>query len=317
MPCASFVMNFPRNLFMGRIPHVYRLLRLLVLSLLLVQQGCTSSPSKPWTPHVTEDVRTTIHTIGLAVAVELPLVINALRVTVESPSEDTTATYAKRKACNWSAKWLTSTGETAGVGAKMGDLGIFVITTTAGAMLVVTPVVAAAGAVAGAIEAPSSEETQVHSVFKVEDMIHRLQNHVLKHVTDWTDISVIPLLKTANDPLGGQEIVPTRGSQPDALLRIQLKSIDLRGSFDVDPLLALNLDVQVTLVASSVSTPLYMHSFHYVTGARRLTEWIVDDNQGFRETVDLSLARLAELMVDNLFLIHPFNYEHRRVRDGS
>ena len=252
-----------------------------------------------------------IRTIRVAVTVELPVVAGELQVTVESPSEYTTATYAKLKAWQWSKTWLDKTQYIPPI--------FWFSTVTAGAMLVLTPVVAAAGAVAGAIEAPSAEETQVHSVFTVGDLVHRLQNHVLTQVTERTDISVATILGTVPNPLGGREAVSASGvSQPDAILRIQLKSIDLRGSFDVDPLLALNLDVQVTLVASSAATPLYTHSFHYVTGARRLTEWrTADVEQGFRETVDLSLARLAELMVDDLFLTHPFVHEHRRVRDGS
>ena len=155
-------------------------------------------------------------------------------------------------------------------------------------------------------------------MLQVEDLIHRLQNYVLTQVTDRTDISVSPLSRTANAPLGDRETVPASGVfQPDALLRILVQSIDLRGPFDVDPPLALHLEVQATLMAPSAATPLYTHAFQYVTGARRLTEWTADDAQVFRGTVDLSLARLAELMVDDLFLTYPFVHEHRRVRHGS
>ena len=299
---------------MSPIPCVYWLSRLLILSVLMVQQGCTTSSMKPWAPHVAEDVRAAIRTIGVAVAADLPLVAVELRV-VEYPSE--TARYARRKASNWSENWLN--------GSILNEIGGggFLGTTIVGAMLVVTPVVWGAGAVAGAIEAPPAKEKQVHGVLQYEDLIHRLQNHVLTHVTERTDMSVVPLPRTANDPLGDRETVSASGvSQPDAILRIHLKSIDLRGASDIDPFLALHLDVQATLVAPSAVTPLYTHSFHYVTGARRFTEWTAEgaqsfDAQVFHETLDLSLARLAELMVDDLFLTHPFIHEHRRARDGS
>ena len=154
-------------------------------------------------------------------------------------------------------------------------------------------------------------------MLQVEDLIHRLQNHVLTHVTERTDMSVAPLPRTMNDPLGDRETVPASSvSQPDAILRIRVQSIDLQGSSDIDPLLALNLDVQATLEAPSAVAPLYRRSFHYVTGARRFTEWTVDNAQVFHDTVDLSLARLAELMVDDLFLTHPFVHEHLRVKHG-
>jgi hypothetical protein len=189
-------------------------------------------------------------------------------------------------------------------------------------MLVVTPVVASAGAVYGAIEAPSSEavesqEAQVRGVLQAEHLIQRLQHNVLKQVTDRTDISVATLPREASDQIGDREAVPASGvPEPDTMLMIQLRSIDLRGKFDVDPPLALHLEAQVTLTAPSAATPLYTHAFHYVTGASRLTEWTADDAKIFREAVERNLARLAELIVDDLFLTHPFVHEHQRARHG-
>ena len=313
-PSYKVCHDFPSEHFHGSYSMRVPAIRLLIILVLMVQQGCTAAPLKqwgPWSPHVAEDVRATIRTIGVAVAEELP------RVTVELPSKGA-ASGARRKAGKWSENWLMSIGEAAKVHPPAE-----IFTTTAGAMLVVTPVVAAAGAVYGAIEAPSAkaveaQEAQVRGVLQVEDLIHRLQNYVLTQVTDRTDISVSPLSRTANAPLGDRETVPASGVfQPDALLRILVQSIDLRGPFDVDPPLALHLEVQATLMAPSAATPLYTHAFQYVTGARRLTEWTADDAQVFRGTVDLSLARLAELMVDDLFLTYPFVHEHRRVRHGS
>jgi hypothetical protein len=174
----------------------------------------------------------------------------------------------------------------------------------------------------GAIEAPSAEavesqEAQVRGVLQAEDLIHRLQDHVLKQVTDRTDISIATLPREASDQIGHRETVSTSGvPQPDTMLMIQLKSIDLRGKFGVDPLLALNLEAQVTLTPPSAATPLYTHAFQYVTGARRLTEWTADDAKGFHEAVELSLARLAEWIVDDLFLTYPFVHEHTKARYG-
>ena len=308
------------------------LVRLLMFSIFLVQPGCTTSPLKPWEPHVTEDMRATIHTIGVVVGEELPrrtvlnrygeaqhpldvaLAEDPLRVPVESHSE--TASYARRTAGKWVDTWVMWAGD-------VGRTPDVLATSSALAMLVVTPVVWGAGAVAGAIEAPSAKEEQVHGVLQIEDLILRLQNHVLMHVTERTNMSVAPLPRTANDPLSDRETVSASGvSQLDAILRILVQSIDLRGSSGIDPLLALHLDVQATLVAPLAATPLYTRSFHYVTGARRFTEWTAEgaqsfDAQVFHETLDLSLARLAEMMVDDLFLTHPFVHEHRRVKDGS
>ena len=288
-----------------RVPAI---IRVLILSLLMLQQGCTTSPWMTWSPHVTEDVRAKVRTIGVVVAEELP------RVTLDLPSKGA-ASGAGRKAGKWSGNWVMSAGSIAGQGREFG-------LTTGAAMLAVTPVVASAGAVYGAIEAPSAEavesqEAKVRGVLQAEDLIHRLQHHVLKQVTGRTDISVATVPREASDQLGHGETVPARGvSQPDTMLMIQLQSIDLRGKFDVDPPLALHLKALVTLTGPSAATPQYTHPFHYVTGARQLTEWTADDARVFREAVDLSLARLAELIVDDLFLAHPFIHEHTKARHG-
>ena len=289
----------------------------LVLSVLMLQQGCTATPIswRPWSPHVTEDVRAKIPTIGIVGAEELP------RVTLDLPSKGA-ASGAGRKAGKWSGNWAMAAGTVAAGGARSGEGVIFGLTTAA-AMLVVTPVVASAGAVYGAIEAPSAEavgsqEAKVRGVLQAEDLIHRLEHHVLKQVIDRTDISVATLPRKASDPFGNRETIPARGvPQPDTMLMIQLQSIDLRGKFDVDPPLALHLNALVTLTGPSAATPQYTHPFHYVTGARRLTEWTADDAKGFHEAVELSLAQLAELIVDDLFVTYPFVHEHQRARHGS
>jgi hypothetical protein len=297
----------PRSLFSCHIPCVYSLACLLILSVLMFQQGCTATP---WKPHGTEDVRVKINTIELAVAEELP------RVTVELPSKGA-ASGAGRKAGKWSRDWAMTAAGIVGQGREVG-------LTTSTAMLVVTPVVASAGAVYGEIEAPSaavveSQEAQVRGVLQAEDLIRRLQRFVLTQVTDRTDILIAPLPKESSDQIGHRETLPaSEMPQPDAMLKILLKSIDLRGTFDVDPPLALHLNTEVTLTAPSATPPLYTHVFQYVTGARRLTEWTADDAKGFREAVDLSLALLVELIVDDLFLVHPFVHEHRRaLRHGQ
>jgi hypothetical protein len=108
-------------------------------------------------------------------------------------------------------------GAVAEGGARSGEGVIFGL--AAAAMLVVTPVVASAGAVYGAIEAPSAEavgsqEAKIRGILQAEDLIHRLQHHVLKQVIDRTDISVATLPREASDPFGNRETIPARGGAP-------------------------------------------------------------------------------------------------------
>jgi hypothetical protein len=272
-----------------------------VLFLLLLQEGCMAATWEVWSPHVTEEARATIRTIDIVVTEELP------RVSLELPSKGALS-GAGRKSGKWAGNWAMSA---LGAAVHGRELGL----TTGAAMLVITPVVASAGAVYGAIEAPSAEsvessEAQVRHVLRAEDVIDRLQHHVRRQVIDRTDIMAVSLSRATSGQGGLLDIVPADGgSQADSMIRIRVKSIDLRGTFDVDPPLALHLVAQVTLSMPS-ATPVYAHDFRYVTGARRLTEWTANEAKSFFTTVDFSLAQLAELIVDDLLLIHPFHHDH-------
>ncbi|MBH0198418.1 MAG: hypothetical protein HP497_03240 [Nitrospira sp.] len=94
------------------------------------------------------------------------------------------------------------------------------------------------------------------------------------------------------------------GRQPKSILRIQLTSLELHGPYEVDPELALQLEAEVTLATPPAGSPVYR--FRYVTRALRLSEWVANDAKLFTEAVNLSLARLAELIVDDLFLTYDF-----------
>jgi len=168
-PSCKLNHDVPRNLFIGQIPCLYSLSRFLILSVFMVQQGCTTpplEPSMPWSPHIKEDVRAKISTIGVRVGEKLH------SVTVELPSKGA-ASGARRKARMWSSSWVSSPSEALAQQAgkeSPGLDGLLLTTTAAGAILVLTPVVAVAGAVMGAFEAPAAPGT----VNRELDCLHRM-----------------------------------------------------------------------------------------------------------------------------------------------
>jgi hypothetical protein len=283
----------------------------LSLSILLGLQGCTITPPKPWSPHITEEQRAKIHAIEITVSEEFP------RVTLDLPSKGPTS-GAGRKAGKWSGNWAKAAGLVAMSG--QGNAAILSLALAA-AMLAVTPAVASAGAVYGAIEAPSaksveSQETQVQVALQSAQLIRQLENQLLTRVREYTDLeAILPIQKTDDRSIHREEVPTT--VRADRILRVQLHSIDLQGPFDVNPSLELHFNVGVTLVEDSDAPAQYTRSFQYVIGFRQLTEWTANDGKLFRESIDLGLARLAELIVDDLFLTYPFVHEHRGVHHGS
>lgn len=270
----------------------------LILLLFILQQGCATTPTESWETPLTEDTRRTILTVGIMVSEELP------RVTVDLPSKGA-ASGAGRKAGKWAGNWAMTSVHVAGAGREFG-------VTTGAAMLAVTPVVVGAGALYGAIEAPSaraveSQEAQVRGVLHADALIGDLEQHVFGYTRDRTDFIPVLLPRNLADTARG---APDTGTNPDARLKITLKSVQLRGAFDVDPPLSLYLETDVTLLSPQDPTAIYSRSFHYQTGTRQLTEWTANDAALFREVVSTSLSRLTELIVDEVFLTVSIDHEH-------
>jgi len=164
--------------------------------------------------------------------------------------------------------------------------------------------------VKGAFESPSAEsvdssEAQVRGILQAEDLLQRLREQVLKEVADKTEIIVSGRLQ-AGDTIAAlkQAVGPGERRQPDSVLRIQLQSLELHGPYEVDPELALHLEAEVTLTTAPAGRAIYTSPVRYVTRALRLSEWVENDAKLFTEAVNLSLARLAELIVDDILLTY-------------
>jgi hypothetical protein len=283
------------------------LLATIMISAALMLPGCAGQK------FLTEDIRGNIHRLEVEITEELP------RVTLWLPSKGA-ASGAGRKAGKWAGNWAMTAGFVLGSGA-LSVPTVIITGAVAGAMLALTPVVAIAGAVKGAIESPSAEsvesnEAQIQGILQAEDLLRRLQKQVLNQVTDRTEITILARPRAAATQGGEAGAIASRENlQPDSRLSIQFKSLNLLGAYEIDPLLALHLEAEVTLTALPALTPLYTRPFLFVTGAHRLSEWTAQDATLFTEALDLGLARLAELIVDDLFVTYRF--VHERSDEGN
>jgi len=247
-------------------------------------------------PRVTEDVRAKIRTIGIVVSEELPSVALDRSVSIDHHDRPLTGPASSRP------------------GLKEGDLGGLAVMapTELGAALTAALIGAAVVYGAGTLieetkkpsaEAVKSGEAQVHGALLSEYLIHQLEKQALAQVTERTDVMATILPKDAGNQAGPREAATATDGQPDARLTIILTSAELRRTLsDADPPLALQVEARVTLTGPSAGLRPHRDSYRYVTGARRLTEWTAEHAKGLREAVDVSLAWLAELMVDDLFL---------------
>lgn len=326
-------MTISRFHFTWQSPSVSSLVTLVIVSALVLQSCATPTPRQP-------PPRGDAQILEIEVTEQLP------RITLELPSKGA-ASGAGRKSGKWAGNWAMASAIVTGSGFYGGNVITMMATAVVGgAMLALTPVVAAAGAVKGAFESPSTEsvesgEAQVRGILQAEDLPQRLREQVLKEVADKTSIilagqhqaedTIVAQEKAAGPGEGrqpdrvhdvdlewllyghhkvgpGEEHQPKsilrtgEGHQPKSILKIQLKSLELRGPYEVDPELALHIEAEVTLATPPAGSPIY--TFRYVTRALRLSEWVANDATLFTEAVNLSLARLAELIVDDLLLTY-------------
>ena len=316
-------MTISRFHFTWQSPSVSSLATLVIVSALVLQSCATPTPRQP-------PPRGDVHILEIEVTEQLP------RITLELPSKGA-ASGAGRKAGKWAGNWAITSAMVAGAGFYGGNLiTALAAAVVGGGMLALTPVVATAGAVKGAFEAPStasveSGEAQVRGILQAEDLPLRLRVQMLKEVADKTSItiagrpqagdSIVAHKETASPGEGRQpdrvhdsdlewllygnfKVGPGEERQPKSILRIQLTSLELHGPYEVDPELALHIEAEVTLATPPAGSPIY--TFRYVTRALRLSEWVATDATLFTEAVNLSLARLAELIVDDLLLTYDF-----------
>lgn len=271
-------------------------LSILVLTIFILQQGCVSTePPRLKTSQLSEEERTSIRTVGIAVSEQLP------PMTLELPSKG-----ALRGAGLRAGKWTG--GFLQGI-ANSGDAMQITIW-----FLPLAPVVAVAGAFSGAIEASSAAtvetmEMQVRRVLQDERLIGEFGKQVHDHITNRTVVVPTLLPKAGIDDADGGD-TKTR-AQPDARLTIVLTSVGLQGASDVNPPLTLHLETKVTVIyqkpytrSEHVGTS-YSRTIRYESKARTLAEWTADGGSLLRKSVEVSLAQMAARIVGDVFLGHP------------
>jgi len=283
------------------------IINILLLSLFLGQQGCVPTVKgggaqmlyeQHRSPRVTEEVRAKIRTIGVVVSEELPNMSLDRSVSIDRHDRPLTGPASSRPGLKEEDLRPLMNNPILGLPATM----------LLGALFGGATVYEYVGTLIEETEKPSAEavksgEAQVHGALLSEYLIHRLKKQVLAQVTERTDVEATILPKDAGDQTNHREAVTAKGGQPDARLTIVLTSAELRRTLsEIDPPLALQVEARVTLTGPSTASRPHQDSFRYVTGARRLTEWSAEDAKGLREAIDVSLARLAELIVDDLFL---------------
>ncbi|MFQ5958620.1 MAG: hypothetical protein ACE5LF_04550 [Alphaproteobacteria bacterium] len=267
--------------------------------MLLAAAGCAeraerSKPLSALPPPPREDIRARIGVVGVAVAAEA-----TRRDFQKPPGKGKGAAIGAAQGFGGSIL-LGMSGGGGGdpqVGALLAALGI-----------AFAPVAAVGGLVVGAVKGVPAEEVaaaeaalaraidELGADRALQERVYRLvREHAARDAVMLTELATVEPDATVASPVGGKI---------DSLLAIGVPSLALVGSGKINPPLVLVARAKVSLRDAAGGTRLYHTQVEFIGAAHTFTEWAADDARLFRAEIDRALGRLAEKIVDEVFLLY-------------
>ena len=272
----------------------------LTAALLLATAACTERTDRPrplsaLPPPPTEDVRAKIGVVGVAAADE------ATRRDFQKPP-------GKGKGAAIGAAQGFGGSIIGGLyaGASSGDPFLFALGTALG--IAFAPVAAVGGMVVGAVKGVPADEVAAAEVTFTRAIAElgvdrALQQRVYRLVREHTGRDAVMLTELAMvEP--DAIVAPVVGGTIDSLLAIGVPSLTLVGDGNINPPLVLVARAQTSLRDAPGGTRLYHTRVEFIGAAHTFTEWAADDARLFRAEIDRALGRLAERIVDEVFLLY-------------
>ena len=251
----------------------------LSIALLLLQWGCAHAPPpRPFRPTLSEEVRTTLGTIGVVPADVIP---------------ETQFKGPTRGRLHGAWKGAMEALEGAGGGMGVGGPGAIIV------IPIVIGVFAVTGMTVGAIMAESGSEvkeveatlTKAPGELKVQETF---RDRVLQEAREQTRHNFVLIQDQAPySSLADKGI--------DTVLEVGLVGLRFEGE-GVNPKLTLVMNVRARLVRVQDETNVYSDNWTYSASGRKFTKWAADNAKQFREEVDRACQSLAEQIVKQLFL---------------
>ncbi len=170
------------------------------------------------------------------------------------------------------------------------------------------PVAAVGGLVVGAVKGVPAEEVAVAeaALSRAIDELgadRALQQRVYRLVGEHTGRKAVMLTEVVNVERDAP-FAPLAGENIDSLLAIGVPWLALVGDGNINPPLVLVARAKVSLRDAAGGTRLYHTRVEFIGAAHTFTEWAADDARLFRAETERALDRLAEKIVDEVFLLY-------------
>lgn len=213
---------------------------------------------------------------------------------------------AGRGSANWAGKAFAAPfsgggGRCSGDGCGIAALIILALAVTA------ATVGGIAGGVAGAVKAePAKKVDEAESI--INEAIAKLKiqetfrDHFVKEAQEKTRgrFTVLEGYGPASiDQKATYGHLANRGI--DTIVQISVIRFGLTGKWEINPLLSLEMDVQVKVIQVRDEKELFSEIFHYTGGQQLFSEWCVDNARPLNDEFDLCYRSFSDKIITALF----------------
>jgi hypothetical protein len=175
-------------------------------------------------------------------------------------------------------------------------------------LLLLSPVVAGVGAIAGAAEADTEEQVKarieiIHARTETSDIARRFQEKGEEVATQYEEFSsmIVPVTRSAD--LSEIQFGQMRQQKIDTVLQLGISDISSHAAEDVycDPALALNIQTRLKLFSID-GKPVYSTSISRTSKARELEDWAQRDAQNWDDALHEFIDDVTIRLLEDVFL---------------
>jgi hypothetical protein len=275
---------------------------IMIMSFFLLATGCATPSSKSFHSTLPEELRREIRTVAVLTVAEIP--------------KNNFLTYAKNR--NKGAAQGIAAGASYGAlymaaeSARSGPFGVLLLPYMAAAGAIVGGL---AGGIEGAIKAVPADEAE-----RIEASINHAVDEI--HIQDKFAESVIHAgillteyrfnLAVSRDPQKNNDKVLLFDSikqSSDILMEVRITDLGFRGGEGRDPAVSFFMDAAICISRVRDGKEIYSGKSSFSSRPQRFSEWSRNNADPLRLEFEKAYMRIAQQIIENLFLIHDFHLD--------
>ena len=177
------------------------------------------------------------------------------------------------------------------------------------ALLIAFPLAAAAGAIEGAVKAVPLDDVQ-----KVQATINRaiaelnvqdnLAGQLVLTGSKLTTYQFSLIRSEVDNEKGGAPTIRSlSGQHADIVIDLNVKSLGFLGGKGADPAIHFFMNVAIRAIRTADGAEIYSDNLSHISVPHKVSEWIRNDVDLFRQELEKAYADLADQVLENIFFV--------------